>query len=168
MLTSCQGLQTSSTICTWATWHTISRIYIHVRHESRTPLGRQRSWPCLELLRHRPPTIYFLQSRKWPRSSITLPWQGYHCIMLREYTFSLATRSSTVAHSVRDEREHSIKADRVYSHNDMKELRCMSFTGRGTSEILVAGLQNQMFTIDVERGTVTKQVWRTWYTHGSC
>lgn len=34
----------------------------------------------------------------------------------------------------------------------------MSYTSKGTSEILVAGLQDQMFTIDVEKGTVTKQV----------
>lgn len=40
----------------------------------------------------------------------------------------------------------------------MKDLHCMSFTSKGTSEILVAGLQDHMFTIDVEKGTVTKQV----------
>lgn len=34
----------------------------------------------------------------------------------------------------------------------------MSYTSKGTSEILVAGLQDQMLTIDVEKGTVTKQV----------
>lgn len=44
------------------------------------------------------------------------------------------------------------------SHDDMKDLHCMSFTSKGTSEILVAGLQDHMFTIDVEKGTVTKQV----------
>lgn len=44
------------------------------------------------------------------------------------------------------------------SHEDMKELRCMSYTSKGNSEILVAGLQDRMFTIDVERGTVSKQV----------
>ncbi len=40
----------------------------------------------------------------------------------------------------------------------MTDLHCMSFTSKGTSEILVAGLQGHMFTIDVEKGTVTKQV----------
>jgi hypothetical protein len=50
-------------------------------------------------------------------------------------------------------------ADGVYNrHDDMKDLRCMSFTSRGSSEILIAGWQDQMFTIDVEKGTVTKQV----------
>lgn len=34
----------------------------------------------------------------------------------------------------------------------------MSYTSRGTSEILIAGLQDQMFVIDVDKGTVTKQV----------
>lgn len=34
----------------------------------------------------------------------------------------------------------------------------MSFTSKGTSEILVAGLQDQMFTIDVDKGTIIKQV----------
>ncbi|TVY87329.1 PAN2-PAN3 deadenylation complex catalytic subunit, partial [Lachnellula willkommii] len=44
------------------------------------------------------------------------------------------------------------------THDDMKDLHCMSYTSKGTSEILVAGLQDQMFTIDVEKGTVTKQI----------
>jgi PAB-dependent poly(A)-specific ribonuclease subunit 2 len=34
----------------------------------------------------------------------------------------------------------------------------MSYTSKGTAEILVAGLQDQMFTIDVDKGTITKQV----------
>lgn len=34
----------------------------------------------------------------------------------------------------------------------------MSFTSRGTSEILVAGLQNVMFVIEVNRGEIVKQV----------
>jgi PAB-dependent poly(A)-specific ribonuclease subunit 2 len=40
----------------------------------------------------------------------------------------------------------------------MKDLRCMSYTSKGGSEILVAGLQDQMFTVDVEKGTIIKQV----------
>ncbi|KAG4032688.1 hypothetical protein MFRU_006g01540 [Monilinia fructicola] len=44
------------------------------------------------------------------------------------------------------------------THEDMKDLRCMSYTSRGTSEILVAGLQDQMFVIDVDKGIITKQV----------
>ena len=44
------------------------------------------------------------------------------------------------------------------TNDDMKDLRCMSYTSKGTSEILVAGLQDVMFTIDVDKGTVTKQV----------
>jgi PAB-dependent poly(A)-specific ribonuclease subunit 2 len=37
----------------------------------------------------------------------------------------------------------------------------MSYTSKGASEILVAGLQDQMFTIDVEKGTIIKQVPRS-------
>ncbi|TGO70876.1 hypothetical protein BELL_0652g00040 [Botrytis elliptica] len=44
------------------------------------------------------------------------------------------------------------------THEDMKDLRCMSYTSRGTSEILVAGIQDQMFIIDVDKGVITKQV----------
>lgn len=44
------------------------------------------------------------------------------------------------------------------SHDDMRDLRCMSYTSKGASEILVAGLQDQMFTVNVDKGTVTKQV----------
>jgi PAB-dependent poly(A)-specific ribonuclease subunit 2 len=34
----------------------------------------------------------------------------------------------------------------------------MSFTSKGTTEILVTGLQNHMFVIDVNKGEITKQV----------
>jgi hypothetical protein len=46
----------------------------------------------------------------------------------------------------------------VSSHDDMKELYCMSYTSKGTSEILVAGLQDQMFVINVDKGTISRQV----------
>lgn len=44
------------------------------------------------------------------------------------------------------------------SHEDMKDLRCMSYTSKATSEILVAGMQDTMFVIDVNKGEVVKQV----------
>lgn len=34
----------------------------------------------------------------------------------------------------------------------------MSFTSKGTHEIIVAGRQRQMFKVDVEKGTVTQTV----------
>lgn len=40
----------------------------------------------------------------------------------------------------------------------MKDLRCMSFTSKGTNEIIVAGLQDQMFIIDASKGEITKEV----------
>ena len=43
----------------------------------------------------------------------------------------------------------------------MTDLRCMTYTSRGTSEILVAGLQDVMFTIDVDKGRITKEVGRS-------
>ncbi|KAK4199754.1 putative PAB-dependent poly(A)-specific ribonuclease subunit PAN2 [Triangularia verruculosa] len=43
-------------------------------------------------------------------------------------------------------------------HEGMTDLRCMSFTSKGASEILVAGWQDTMFVIDVVKGEVTKQV----------
>lgn len=42
----------------------------------------------------------------------------------------------------------------------MVDLHCMSFTSKGISEILVAGQQDFMFVIDVNKGEVTKQVRR--------
>jgi PAB-dependent poly(A)-specific ribonuclease subunit 2 len=53
----------------------------------------------------------------------------------------------------------------MYRHDEMKDLRCMSYTSKETSEILVAGLQDEMFTIDVEKGTITKQVQRFRFCH---
>lgn len=44
------------------------------------------------------------------------------------------------------------------SHNEMKGLRCMSYTNKGNAEIVVAGLQDQIFVIDVEKGSITKKV----------
>lgn len=44
-----------------------------------------------------------------------------------------------------------------YRHEDMKDLRCMSFTSKGTGEILVAGMHDQMFVIDVHRGEITRK-----------
>ncbi|KJK89822.1 hypothetical protein H633G_06322 [Metarhizium anisopliae BRIP 53284] len=43
-------------------------------------------------------------------------------------------------------------------HDDMKELRCMSFTSKGTAEIIVAGLQDTMLVIDLNKGEVVKQI----------
>jgi PAB-dependent poly(A)-specific ribonuclease subunit 2 len=43
------------------------------------------------------------------------------------------------------------------------DLRCMSFTTKDSSELLVAGAQDYMFKIDVERGQILETVgnWRT-------
>ncbi|KAF1911381.1 PAB-dependent poly(A)-specific ribonuclease subunit PAN2 [Ampelomyces quisqualis] len=38
---------------------------------------------------------------------------------------------------------------------EFKDLKCMNFTSKGTREILIAGCQDQMFKIDVEKGTLT-------------
>ncbi|KAI6082233.1 PAB-dependent poly(A)-specific ribonuclease subunit PAN2 [Hypoxylon rubiginosum] len=43
-------------------------------------------------------------------------------------------------------------------HEDMQDLRCMSFTSKGTGEILVAGEQDKMFVIDTNKGEITKQL----------
>lgn len=40
----------------------------------------------------------------------------------------------------------------------MKDLRCMSFTSKGTSEVVVAGLQDSMLVIDLAKGEVVKKV----------
>lgn len=40
----------------------------------------------------------------------------------------------------------------------MTNLCCMSFIGKDQSEILVAGCQNIMYRIDVERGQVIQEV----------
>ena len=51
-----------------------------------------------------------------------------------------------------------LPADRDFRHDNMKDLRCMSFTCKGTSEILVAGCQDLMFQIDVEKGRIIEEV----------
>jgi len=40
----------------------------------------------------------------------------------------------------------------------MKDLHCMSFTSKGASEILVAGSQDTMFVVDINKGEIVKQV----------
>lgn len=44
------------------------------------------------------------------------------------------------------------------SHEAMTDLYCMSFTSKGTSEILVAGSQDIMFVVDVNKGEIVKKV----------
>ncbi|KAI9759589.1 MAG: Protein kinase C-like 1 [Chaenotheca gracillima] len=44
------------------------------------------------------------------------------------------------------------------THANMRDLRCMSYTSKGNSEILVAGLQNTMFLIDVDKGQVIREI----------
>ncbi|KAF3761547.1 PAB-dependent poly(A)-specific ribonuclease subunit pan2 [Cryphonectria parasitica EP155] len=41
--------------------------------------------------------------------------------------------------------------------DDMRDLRCMSFTSKATSEILVAGVQDTMFVIDTNKGEIVKR-----------
>jgi len=43
-------------------------------------------------------------------------------------------------------------------HDEFKDLRCMCFLSRGTSELLVAGCQGKMFKVDVEKGEVISTV----------
>ena len=50
-------------------------------------------------------------------------------------------------HILKDSSEHS-----------MTDLRCMSFTSKGTNEILVAGCQEQMYKLDVEKGVILQTV----------
>jgi len=40
----------------------------------------------------------------------------------------------------------------------MRDLRCMSFTTKDAREILVAGSQDVMFTINVDKGEIAKSV----------
>lgn len=46
----------------------------------------------------------------------------------------------------------------TYRSADFKDLKCMNFTSKGTREILVAGSQEQMFKVDVEKGIITDTV----------
>lgn len=44
------------------------------------------------------------------------------------------------------------------SIDQMIDLHCMSYTSNAGSEILVAGGQEQMFVLDVEKGVLKRQV----------
>jgi PAB-dependent poly(A)-specific ribonuclease subunit 2 len=43
---------------------------------------------------------------------------------------------------------------------EFTDLTCMNFTSKGTREILVAGCQETMFKVDVDKGTITATVSR--------
>jgi len=45
-----------------------------------------------------------------------------------------------------------------YRSTEFKDLRCMNFTSKGTREILVAGCQDRMFKVDVEKGAIIETV----------
>jgi len=49
-----------------------------------------------------------------------------------------------------------------HRRDDLKDLRCMTFTSKGASEILVAGCQNVMLKIDVDKGEVLQTVRCSW------
>ena len=40
----------------------------------------------------------------------------------------------------------------------MSNLLCMSYTNRGTSELLVGGLQKSIMTVNLDRGVVVAEV----------
>ncbi|KAG9653830.1 hypothetical protein KCU64_g7625, partial [Aureobasidium melanogenum] len=42
-----------------------------------------------------------------------------------------------------------------FNQDDMKDLRCMAFTSKGVHEVLVAGCQETMYKIDVDKGVIT-------------
>jgi PAB-dependent poly(A)-specific ribonuclease subunit 2 len=44
-----------------------------------------------------------------------------------------------------------------YRHDGFRDLRCMSFASKGSNEILVAGLQEMMFVVDINKGEVLRQ-----------
>jgi PAB-dependent poly(A)-specific ribonuclease subunit 2 len=46
----------------------------------------------------------------------------------------------------------------TYRSPDFIDLKCMNFTSKGTREILIAGCQEQMFKVDVEKGIVVDTV----------
>ena len=46
----------------------------------------------------------------------------------------------------------------AYRDDRFRDLRCMSFAQKGNNEILVAGCQDTMFKINVEKGTVSQAV----------
>lgn len=43
-------------------------------------------------------------------------------------------------------------------HENMKELTSMSFANRGTTEMLVGGLQDSILRVNLDRGQVTNEV----------
>ncbi|PHH66549.1 hypothetical protein CDD81_7024 [Ophiocordyceps australis] len=43
-------------------------------------------------------------------------------------------------------------------HDDMTDMRCMGFTSKGTTEVLVAGLQDKLLLVDLNKGEVVKQL----------
>ncbi|KAL9947896.1 hypothetical protein ACHAQF_006062 [Verticillium nonalfalfae] len=51
-----------------------------------------------------------------------------------------------------------IFSDLITGSDEFKDLRCMNFTSKGQAEILVAGFQDKMFVIDVNKGEITKEI----------
>lgn len=43
----------------------------------------------------------------------------------------------------------------------MFDLRCMSYTSKGQSEVVAGGLQKSLLTINIDRGTVINEVLMT-------
>jgi PAB-dependent poly(A)-specific ribonuclease subunit 2 len=59
---------------------------------------------------------------------------------------------------VRRERRGSCADGAVQRDERFQNLTSMAFTSRGTSEVLVGGTQLQMYTVNLERGTIGSEV----------
>ncbi|KAM3557881.1 hypothetical protein MY1884_004282 [Beauveria asiatica] len=59
---------------------------------------------------------------------------------------------------VNDKGVIALGSNDVHIHESMRDLRCMSFTSKGTAEIVVAGMQDTMLVIDLNKGEVVKQI----------
>ena len=46
-----------------------------------------------------------------------------------------------------------------YRGNGIENLLCMAYSGTSHSEVIAAGGQNNILLLNIDRGTIVKQVW---------
>ena len=116
------------------------------------------------LLRHQPGAIHLTQGAYFCRgssSSNTRQRQRRSSFRTSGSPYGYTKGTTNMAYQVGEFQVTESEERRALTsgrHDEMKDLRCMSLTSKGTAEIIAAGWQDTMLVVDLNKGEVTKQV----------
>jgi PAB-dependent poly(A)-specific ribonuclease subunit 2 len=80
-------------------------------------------------------------------------YKGHTSETVRQIMFNDKGVLSVSAHSIHLSNRRGLTQWHLTNEN-FKDLRCMSFTSKGSDEVLVAGYQQTMFKVDIDKGVI--------------